>query len=78
MMWGNTVYCVELSAEGLSRYANEIELFASRKYPYIAIDITITTRNRKHRRAAAKPAACAKPLMLSTPGSKGKRGGRVR
>ena len=22
-----------------------------------------TTRNRKHRRAAAKPAACAKPLM---------------
>jgi len=31
------------------------------------------TRNRKHRRAAAKPAACAKPLMLSTPGSKGKR-----
>jgi len=22
------------------------------------------TRNRKHRRAAAKPAACAKPLML--------------
>jgi len=42
MMWGNTVYCVELSAEGLSRYANEIELFASRKCPYIAIDITIT------------------------------------
>jgi len=28
--------------------------------------------------AAAKPAACAKPLMLSTPGSKGKRGGRMR
>jgi len=26
------------------------------------------TRNRKHRRAAAKPAACAKPLMLSTAG----------
>ena len=25
------------------------------------------TRNRKHHRAAAKPAACAKPLMLSTP-----------
>ena len=36
------------------------------------------TRNRKHRRAAAKPAVCAKPLMLSTLGSKGKRGGRVR
>ena len=36
------------------------------------------TRNRKHRRAAAKPAACAEPLMLSTLGSKGKRGGRVR
>ena len=26
----------------------------------------ILTRNCKHRRAAAKPAACAKPLMLST------------
>ena len=37
---------------------------------------TLSTRNRKHRRAAAKPAACAKPLMLSTPGSKGKREGR--
>jgi len=37
-----------------------------------------TTRNRKHRRAAAKPAVCAKPLMLSTLGSKGKRAGRVR
>jgi len=24
------------------------------------------TRNHKHRRAAAKPAACAKPLILST------------
>ena len=36
------------------------------------------TRNRKHRRAAAKPAACAKPLMLSTVGSKGQRGGRGR
>ena len=33
------------------------------------------TRNRKHRRAAAKPAACAKPLMLSTLESKGKRKG---
>ena len=31
-----------------------------------------------HHRATAKPAACAKLLMLSTPGSKGKRGGRVR
>jgi len=31
------------------------------------------TRNRKHRQAAAKPAACAKPLMLSTLGSKAKR-----
>ena len=31
------------------------------------------TRNCKHRRAAAKPAACAKPLMLSTAGKKGKR-----
>ena len=35
------------------------------------------TRNHKHRRAAAKPAACAKPLMLSTVGTKRKRkGGR--
>ena len=34
------------------------------------------TRNRKHRRAAAKPAACAKPLMPSIPESKGKRKGR--
>ena len=34
------------------------------------------TRNRNHRRAAAKPAACAKPLMLSTLGSKGKMGER--
>ena len=30
------------------------------------IRVTIRkTRNRKHRRAAAKPAACAKPLLLS-------------
>ena len=29
--------------------------------------IAIGTRNRKHRRAAAKPAACVKPLMLSKP-----------
>ena len=36
------------------------------------------TRNCKHRRAAAKPAACAKLLMLSTLGSKGKWGRRVR
>ena len=28
------------------------------------------TRNRKHRRDAAKPAACAKPLMLSTLGAR--------
>ena len=34
----------------------------------------ILTRNRKHRRAAAKPAACARPLMLSTLGRKGKKG----
>jgi len=26
--------------------------------------LTNATRNRKHRRAAAKPAACANPLML--------------
>jgi len=38
----------------------------------------IETINHKHRQAAAKPAACAKPIMLSTLGSKGKRGGRVR
>jgi len=34
------------------------------------------TRNCKYRQAAAKPAACAKPLMLSTLGRKGKRKGR--
>jgi len=28
--------------------------------------IFLKTRKRKHRRVAAKPAACAKPLMLST------------
>jgi len=33
-----------------------------------ALSSNKVTRNRKHRRAAAKPAACAKPLMLSTPG----------
>ena len=38
----------------------------------MSYEITIITRNRKHRRAAAKPAACAKPLMLSTVGRKGK------
>jgi len=37
----------------------------------ICLDNKILTRNGKHRRAAAKPAACAKPLMLSTLGSKG-------
>jgi len=43
-----------------------------------AVTVTVKahrTRNHKHHRAAAKPAACAKPLMLSTVGSKGKRGG---
>ena len=34
---------------------------------------TRKTRNRKHRRAAAKLAACARPLVLSTLGRKGKR-----
>ena len=40
------------------------------------------TRNRKHRQATAKPAACAKPLMLSTLGREprgiyvGKKGGK--
>jgi len=29
------------------------------------------TRNSRHRQAAAKPAACAKPLMLSTLGREG-------
>ena len=33
------------------------------------------TRNRKHRRVATKPAACAKPLMLSKVGSHGGREG---
>jgi len=35
-----------------------------------------TTRNRKHRRAAAKPAACA-PNAVNTR-EQGKEGGRVR
>ena len=35
-------------------------------------EVDCRTRNRKHRRAAAKPAACAQPLMLSTLGSTGK------
>ena len=35
--------------------------------------IIIITVNRKHRRAAAKPAAYAKPLMLSTAGREGQR-----
>jgi len=44
--------------------------------PILIHTMEIPTRNRKHRRAAAKPTACAKPLMLSTPGSKGKRRGK--
>jgi len=36
-------------------------------------EVNWLTRNRKHRQAASKPAACAKPLMLSTLGRKGKR-----
>jgi len=38
---------------------------------------TDKTRNCKRRQAAAKPAACSKPLMLSTLGRKGKREGEV-
>ena len=33
----------------------------------------IETKNRKHRRAAAKPSTCTKPAMLSTLESKGGR-----
>jgi len=36
---------------------------------------TEKTRNREHRRTAAKPAACTKTLMPLTVGSKGKRKG---
>ena len=48
--------------------------------PYLSLllidtNSLIQTRNRKRRQAAAKPAACAKPLMLATLGSKGKRDG---
>jgi len=32
-LWGNTVYRVKLSGEGLSRYSNEIESFRLRMYP---------------------------------------------
>ena len=39
----------------------------------------IQTRNHKHRRAAAKPAACAKPLMHAVNSrEQGKEGGMVR
>jgi len=50
-------------------------------HPYLASSFIwwiggyLKTRNRKHRRAAAKPAACAKPLMLSKVGSQGGRAG---
>ena len=42
----------------------------------------LITRNRKHRRATAKPAACTKSLILSTLGREGriyvgKEGGEV-
>ena len=47
-------------------------------YLVLFLKTHLLTRNRKHRRAAAKPAACAEPLMLSTPATKGKRGGSVR
>ena len=49
-----------------------------RSFKVIIKDKKEKTRNRKQRRAAAKPAACAKPLTRSTLGSKGKRAGRVR
>jgi len=34
MLWGNTAYCVKLSAEDLSRYANKIGPLGLRKCPY--------------------------------------------
>ena len=40
--------------------------------PVMSVSNTFQTRNNKHPRAAAKPAACAKPLMLSTLWRKGK------
>ena len=57
-----------------TRYGLNVYVHASpgREVPLANV---IQTRNRKHRRAAAKPAACTKPLMLSTLGSTGKRGG---
>jgi len=36
----------------------------------------ITSRNRKHRRAIAKPAACTESLRLSTVRGEGGRNGR--
>ena len=40
---------------------------------HLSIDRYLITRNRKHRQAAAKSAACAKPLMLSTVGERKRR-----
>ena len=34
MLWGNTVYCVKLSGEGVSRYSNKIESVGLRKCSY--------------------------------------------
>ena len=39
------------------------------------VAVAYKTRNRKHRRASAKLAACAKPLMLATVERKEKREG---
>jgi len=33
-LWGNTLYCVKLSGEDLSRYSNEIESVGLRKCPH--------------------------------------------
>ena len=34
ILWANTVYCVQLASEGLSRYSNKIESVGLRKCPY--------------------------------------------
>jgi len=49
--------------------------FVHRRLYVNAIRLFSVTRNCKHRRAAAKLAACAKHLMLSTVGRKGKKEG---
>ena len=44
MLWGNTVYCLKLSGEDLSRYSNKIESVALRVCPHYHY---LTTKHNK-------------------------------